>query len=106
MAFGDKTKKDEPKTELSELAEDTPVGHGLEPTVHLSVHITGVGCDQLDYIQILKEALEELEYKEAKITSGNYNVYYNHKPIPHKDLKKVEHPNEGGKDSFSVRAGK
>lgn len=93
MTFGDKTKKE---PELHEYQDK------LIETGHFSIHITGLGVSKLDLMAEMYALAEEFNFK---ITSGNFNIYYTEGKRVEPVLKKAEHPNKDGKDSFSVKAG-
>lgn len=129
MALGDKVKKEpetydgypehhtgkppnpetlarEAKEEQSLEAEIKEYVQKMEKTAHISFHVTGEATDQIDFYGAMEDWANEFD---LTITSGNVNIYYTQskkKDIDHKDLKKAVHPNEGGKDSFKVTAGK
>jgi hypothetical protein len=98
MSFGDKTKKEE-----TEKPDDQPK---MDQTAHISFHVTGDGVGLIDWYEVI--ACCNDAGTPFTITSGNVNVYYTPSKkvdTPHKDLKKAEHPNKDGQDSFEVRQG-
>lgn len=66
MTFGEKVKKE---------AETNPKKK-LNVSVVLGFYLSGPGCDQLDYYQLIMDALEEQGHTDCEMTKADYKIYY------------------------------
>lgn len=54
----------------------------LEKTIHLTIHITGDSADEINYLHVLQEYIDDMNFfTPVKITSGNQNTYYTEKKV-------------------------